>query len=146
MEHRKLPPPDQVILDNYFKLSQRKDTSSIAWLYGMAATYGINPRLLKGFKWNRDNTITVTTKKRTLKPFHPQWLFLFQLKEKQPPNIESCFEKISCELTALMQNQELSLKDANLQAAYRARKIMYSVQKKLQKIQSPSSEALCVQK
>lgn len=136
------PPLDQTIVDDYFKLSQLRTFGAASWLYGMSATFGLNPKELKQFQWNTDNTITITSKKRKLKPLHPQWLILFQLKEKQPSNIESCFEKIESKLINAIQTQKILLNLTDLHLAYQLRKKLYSRNTKDLQKQSPSCEAL----
>ena len=144
MKIKSSPPPDQVIVDNYFKLVQSKGMSSVAWMFGMLATYGIHPNELKDFKWNIDNTLNIKTKKRKVKPLHPQWLFLFQLKEKQPPNLGDCFGKIEAKLISSIENQKISLNLTDLQLAYQLRKPLYVKKKLDQRMQSPSSLVPCV--
>lgn len=128
----KLPhssPIDQVIVDDYFKLYSLRSFSSACWLYGMLATYGIRLNELKGFNWNTDNTITVSSRKRRIKPLHPQWLYLFQLKEKQPSNIEDCLETIESKLIKAIENQKIKLNFTDLQLAYQIRKNYYQKKK-----------------
>lgn len=130
------PPIDQTIVDDYFKLRALRSSSSVCWLYGMLATYGLSPKELKGFTWNLNNTITVNSKKRKVKPIHPQWFYLFQLKEKQPSNIEDCLETIEYKLAKAIENQKIKLNFTDLQLAYQIRKKYY------QKKESPSSLVL----
>ena len=119
------PPPDQAIVDDYFQLSRIKSFGGAAWLFGMTATYGIHPKELKAFTWNSDNTIVITTKKKKIKPLHPQWIILFQLKEKQPSNFEDCFDKIKIKLSNAIETQKVSLNITDLQLAYQLRKALY---------------------
>jgi hypothetical protein len=144
MKTKLLPPPDQVIVDNYFKLVQSRGMSSAAWMFGMLATYGIRLSELKDFNWNADNTLNIKTKKRKVKPLHPQWLFLFQLKEKQPSNLEDCFEKIETKLISSIETQKISLNLTDLQLAYQLRKPLYVKKKVDLRMQSPSSLVPCV--
>lgn len=136
------PPIDQIIVDDYFKLYSLRSFSSACWLYGMLATYGVRLNELKEFHWNADNTITVTSKKRKIKPLHPQWLYLFQLKEKQPSNIEGCLTTMEFKLIKAIENQKIKLNFTDLQLAYQIRKNYY--QKKKQNLQKkfPSSLVL----
>jgi hypothetical protein len=138
------PPPDQAIVDDYFQLIKVKSFSSAAWLYGMIATYGVHPKELKKFTWNADNTITISTKKKKVKPLHPQWVFLFQLKEKQPSNIEDCFDKIKIKFSNAIETQRVSLNITDLQLAYRLRKALYSLKKTDRQKESLSSLIPCV--
>ena len=119
------PPPDQAIVDDYFQLSRIKSFGAAAWLFGMSATYGVHPKELKSFTWNSDNTISITTKKKKIKPLHPQWIILFQLKEKQPSNLEDCFDKIKSKLSNAIETQKVSLNITDLQLAYQLRKSLY---------------------
>lgn len=137
------PPPDQVIVDDYFRLSTDKKLSSVCWLYGMLATYGLKPKELKGFTWNLDQSINVNSKKKKVKPVHPQWCLLFQLKEKQPSDIEDCFDKLEFKLSKAIANQKFSLNFTDLQLAYRIRKDFYQPKKECLQTQSPFSEVLC---
>jgi hypothetical protein len=130
------PPPDQAIVDDYFQLSRLKGFSSAAWLYGMIATYGVHPKELKSFEWSQDNTIKIITKKNKIKPLHPQWSFLFQLKEKQPSNIEDCFDKIKSKLNKAIETQKVSLNFTDLQLAYQLRKGLYCPKKEDPQMQS----------
>lgn len=136
------PPPDQAIVDDYFQLSRIKGFGSAAWLYGMIATYGVHPKELKDFKWNLNNTIKICTKKKEIKPIHPQWTFLFQLKEKQPSDIEDCFERIKNKLNKAIETQKVSLNLTDLQLAYQLRKGLYLPKKEDQQTQSPFSLVL----
>jgi len=137
------PPPDQAIVDDYFQLSRIKSFGAAAWLFGMAATYGVHPKELKSFTWNSDNTIVLLTKKKKIKPLHPQWLVLFQLKEKQPSNLEDCFDKIKIKLGNAIETQKVSLNITDLQLAYQLRKSLYSPKKADRQKESPSSLIPC---
>lgn len=137
------PPPDQAIVDDYFQLSRIKSFGASAWLFGMAATYGVHPKELKSFTWNSDNTITIPTKKKKIKPLHPQWIILFQLKEKQPSNLEDCFDKIKSKLSNAIETQKVSLNITDLQLAYQLRKSLYFPKKADQQKESLSSLIPC---
>ena len=82
MEHK--VPDDQQILEEYFNLATNKKTKKLSWLYGMVATFGLDPDQLNGFTWNNDYSINLKNIKKAIHPLHPQWTFLFELKEKQP--------------------------------------------------------------
>jgi hypothetical protein len=137
------PPPDQAIVDDYFQLSRIKSFGAAAWLFGMAATYGVHPKELKSFTWNSDNTITIPTKKKKIKPLHPQWIILFQLKEKQPSNLEDCFDKIKNKLSNAIETQKVSLNITDIQLAYQLRKSLYFPKKADQQKESLSSLIPC---
>jgi len=137
------PPPDQAIVDDYFQLSRIKSFGAAAWLFGMAATYGVHPKELKSFTWNPDNTITIPTKKKKIKPLHPQWIILFQLKEKQPSNLEDCFDKIKNKLSNAIETQKVSLNITDIQLAYQLRKSLYFPKKADQQKESLSSLIPC---
>ena len=126
MTHSVSPPIDQRIVDDYFNLSKSRKHNKLAWFYGMLATYGVKPDQLKGFSWNKDNTINIPSKKRSIRPIHPQWVFLFSLKEKQPSNIESCWkEAMAC--------QEIQCDVIELLLAYKMRKAFYAPKQLTQK-------------
>jgi len=119
------PPLDQRIVDEYFRLASSRKTKDIAWLYGMIATYGLKPEDLRDFTWNSDCSISILSKKRPIRPYHSQWTFLFNLKEKQPRNLRDCLVFLSSNLYEAMalQNVELNITDLNL--AYNIRKNHY---------------------
>ncbi len=137
------PPPDQAIVDDYFQLSRTKSFGAAAWLFGMSATYGVHPKELKSLTWNSDNTISITTKKKKIKPLHPQWIILFQLKEKQTSNLEDCFDKIKSKLSNAIETQKVSLNITDLQLAYQLRKSLYFPKKADRQKESLSSLIPC---
>lgn len=118
-------PKDQQILDEYFSLVTKPGAEKTAWLFGMVAVYGKTPDQLKGFKWNDDHSITLKDKKRPLHPLHPQWAFLFQLKEKQPFKKKDCWLALSHSL-AQAQHQGLVLNTDSLLLAHKVRKVYYT--------------------
>ena len=122
-------PKDQQILDEYFSLAAKPGAEQTAWLFGMIAVYGKTPDQLNGFKWNDDQTITLKNKKRPLHPLHPQWAFLFQLKEKQPSKTKSCWLALSQSL-AKAQSQGLILNTDSLLLAHKVRKVYYTPTKR----------------
>ena len=83
MIHQHLP-SDPRIVDEVFNVVAKPGLEDVGWLLGMVAVYGKSPEELKGFSWNEDNSINLQSKKRPVRPLHPQWVFIFQLKEKQP--------------------------------------------------------------
>jgi hypothetical protein len=131
------PPVDQRIVDEYFQLASHRKTKDVAWLYGMVATYGLKPDELIGFQWSTDNSLHIPGKKRTVRPLHPQWVLLFGLKEKQPCDLQSCWDPISLSLYRSIAYQEVRLNVTDLLLAYRIRK-NYSRSFKKQKQASPS--------
>lgn len=116
------PPVDQRIVDEYFQLASHRKTKDVAWLYGMVATYGLKPDELSGFEWGADNTIHIPSKKRNIRPLHPQWVLLFGLKEKQPCKLQSCWESLSFSLYRSIAYQDVRLNVTDLLLAYRIRK------------------------
>lgn len=118
------PPSDQSIIDEYFSLITNKK-KEVAWLYGMIATYGLGPEQLEGFTWNKNNNITVPNRKTAVKPLHPQWTLLFQLKEKQPSNIEDCWERICLSLKTLVRTKAISNNVTDLLLSHRLRRSFY---------------------
>ena len=119
------PPLDQRIVDEYFRLASGKRTKAIAWLYAMVATYGLKPEELLGFAWQPDFSISVPSKKRAVRPFHPQWVSLFGLKEKQPRKIQDCWNLVSLALYEAMAFQDVELNITDLILGHRLRKNHY---------------------
>lgn len=119
------PPSDQRIVDDFFQLVSSRKTNKLAWFYGMLATFGVKPKDLKGFIWNDDETITILNKKKPVRPMHPQWVFLFRLKEKQPSNIESCWEDAWLLIYKAMACKEIQCSIIELLLAYKMRKLFY---------------------
>jgi hypothetical protein len=116
------PPVDQRIVDEYFQLASHKKTKDVAWLYAMVATFGIKPDQLINFHWSDDNSICVPGKKRMIRPLHPQWVLLFELKKKQPCKLQSCWDSLSLSLYRAMAYQETQLNITDLLLAHRIRK------------------------
>jgi len=114
----------------------------VGWLLGMVATYGKTPAELKGFTWNDDNSITIKSKKRSIRPLHPQWVFLFQLKEKQPFNLKSRWSFLcsSLEKTCGIGNVSLTIK--GLLLAHKVRKVYYTPLKQSDGYRKQSGKAL----
>ncbi len=120
------PPLDQRIVDEYFNLASHRNTRATAWLYGMVATYGIKPDELftQSFEW-LGTSIMLKNKKRPIRPLHPQWVLLFQLKEKQPHNMWSCWESMCFNLYKAMAHQKIQVNVTDLLLGYRIRKGYY---------------------
>lgn len=123
MNHQ--PPLDQRIVDEYFRLASSRKTKDISWLYAMVATYGLKPEELSNLDWGPDASISVPGKKRLVRPLHPQWVFLFELKEKQPRNMQSCYPSLSSHLYEAMAFQDVQLNITDLILAHKLRKNHY---------------------
>jgi hypothetical protein len=122
------PPVDQRIVDEYFRLASKRKTQGIAWLLGMTATFGLTPEQLSsagGFTWDGINLI-VAGRKRAIRPLHPQWVLLFQLKEKQPHDVWSCWGPLVSRLYRAMALQEISMNVTDLILAHSMRKKYYT--------------------
>jgi hypothetical protein len=130
------PPIDQRIIDEYFHLSTTRKNRDVGWLYGMVATYGIKPEQLAGFEWGPDNSIFIPSRKRPIRPFHSQWVFLFNLKEKQPCELQGCWKSLCSSLYKSMAYQDIELNVTDLLLAHRLRKT-HSNQFKQPKASSP---------
>lgn len=131
------PPLDQRIVDEYFRLASSRKTKDIAWLYGMVATYGIKPEELSTFDWGSEHAVSIPGKKRLVRPLHPQWVFLFGLKEKQPRNLQSCYPSLCSHLYEAMAFQDVQLNITDLILAHKLRKKHY-IQLKQQQASSPA--------
>jgi hypothetical protein len=119
------PPLDQRIVDEFFQLENRRGSKGIAWLYGMIATYGTKPEDLEaGYHWD-GTSIVLTNKKRPIRPLHPQWVFLFQLKEKQPHKMQGRWESLYSSLYRAIAHQQIRFNITDLLLAYRLRKSYY---------------------
>lgn len=131
------PPVDQRIVDEYFQLASHRKTKNVAWLYGMVATYGLKPDELVGFQWEAEDSIRIPNKKRTVRPLHRQWVLLFGLKEKQPCDLQSCWESLTLSFYRSIAYQEVRFNVTDLLLAYRIRK-NYSRSFKKQRQEAPS--------
>ena len=114
-------PVDQRIIDDFFKLSTGLKTKSMAWLYGMVATYGVKPLQLQQFTWGPSNTILIKGRKRPVKPLHPHWTVIFDLK-KQPRNLQDRLNNLCYELDKARIQEKINLDVKDLLSAYRNRK------------------------
>lgn len=122
------PPLDQRIVDEYFRLASKRKTQDIAWLVAMVSTFGLTPEQLSsgnGFTWSGNNLL-VAGRKRPIRPLHPQWVILFQLKEKQPHDVWSCWSPLVSRLYRAMALQEISMNVTDLILAHSMRKQYYS--------------------
>jgi hypothetical protein len=120
------PPTDQRIVNDYFKLLSFSKLKNVAWLYGMIATYGVKPDKLWDFKWGPNNTIFIKNKKRPIYPLHPQWVILFNLKEKRPQKLWGRIRTLCYNLYQEMANQRIELNITDLLLAYKIRKQYYT--------------------
>lgn len=120
------PLHDQRIIDNCFHLITTPGLRKAGWLFGMVSVYGKTPDDLKGFTWSDNNTIIINSKKRPVRPLHPEWVSLFQLKEKQPPNIEDRWNKVCTSLDDAIAKGTVKLTIPNLLIAYKMRKLVYA--------------------
>ena len=138
-------PRDQDILDEFFSLTAKPGLCKTAWLFGMVAVYGKTPEELKHFSWNDDHTINIRCKKRPIRPLHPQSVFLFQLKEKQPSTMKSCWESVSKALADAQDTGLVSHLDDVL-LAHKVRKVYYTPTKQHRSIGSRKKrvQQLCV--
>lgn len=135
------PLHDQRIIDDCFHLMTTPSLRKAGWLFGMIAVYGKTPEDLKSFTWNDNDTIIIKSKKRPIRPLHPQWVSLFQLKEKQPVKTEEKWQRMTDKLTDSIKKGTIKLTIPNLLIAYKMRKLIYSpVNKKLHS----TSKELCV--
>ena len=119
------PPVDQRIVDEYFQLASHRKTQSIAWLYGLLATYGLKPEELTGFTWGPQNALVVSGRKRLIHPLHPQWVLLFELKEKQPCDLQDCWNSLVASLYRAIAYQDVQLNVTDLLLAHQLRKQHY---------------------
>jgi hypothetical protein len=119
------PPLDQRIVDEFFQVEKRRGSKGVAWLYGMIATYGIKPEDLEGgYHWD-DRSLILNNKKRPIHPLHPQWVFLFRLKEKQPHKLQGCYKALASALYRAMAHQQISFNITDLLLAHDLRKTYY---------------------
>jgi hypothetical protein len=114
-------PLDQRIVDDFFSLDRGERSKSLAWLYGMIATYGLKPSQLKNFSWGPDNSVLLQGKKKPIKPMHPHWAIIFELK-KQPRNIQGRLSTLCRSLERAIKNGKIDLNVDTLIAAHRNRK------------------------
>lgn len=125
MLHKRLP-TDPRIVDEIFSTVTKPGLEEVGWLLAMVATYGKTPEELKGFTWNEDNSINISSKKRAVRPLHPQWVFLFQLKEKQPSRTKSRWSALNKSLSQALEENRVNLKVEGLLLAHKVRKVYYT--------------------
>lgn len=114
-------PVDQRIIDDFFYLDRGERSKSIAWLYGMVATYGLKPSQLQDFSWGPDNSVLLQGRKRPIKPMHPHWAVIFELK-KQPRNIQGRLSNLAKSLERAIEAGKTDLDVNALLAAHSDRK------------------------
>lgn len=114
-------PVDQRIIDDFFYLDRGGRSKSIAWLYGMVATYGLKPSQLQDFSWGPDNSVLLQGRKRPIKPMHPHWAVIFELK-KQPRNIQGRLSNLAKSLERAIEAGKTDLDVNALLAAHSDRK------------------------
>ena len=119
------PPVDQRIVDEYFQLISNRKTKDVGWLYAMIATFGLKPEELKEFSWGPGGTIRVSNRKRSVSPLHPQWVLLFELKEKEPCRQQDSWNSLCSSLYRSMAYQDICLNVTDLLLAHRLRKSHY---------------------
>ena len=124
MLHMHLP-SDARIVDEIFGLTGTTKYSDEGWLMAMVATYGKTPQELKGFTWNDDYSINIPNKKRSIQPVHPQWVFIFQLKEKQPSKKKG-WSGLCRSLKTVQQEERIKLSIDKVLLAHKVRKVYYT--------------------
>lgn len=118
-------PSDARIVDEIFSLTSKPRCRDEGWLMAMVATYGKNPDELKGFTWNDDNTINIPSKKRPIRPLHPQWVFIFQLKEKQPSKKKG-WSSLCSRFASAQERGLINLSTESVLLAHKVRKVYYT--------------------
>lgn len=124
MLHMHLP-SDARIVDEIFSLTGKPKCCDEGWLMAMVATFGKTPSELKGFTWNEDNSINIPSKKRPIRPLHPQWVFIFQLKEKQPSKKKG-WSPLCRSLTSAQDRGLIKLSTEGVLLAHKVRKVYYT--------------------
>ena len=127
-------PNDPRVVDEVFSMKARPNHEDIGWLMGMVATFGRTPEQLEGFTWNDDDSINIKTNKRPLRPLHPQWVFLFQLKEKQPSRMKSRWSVLSSSLNEALADDKCHVSLEGLIFSYKVRKIYYTSLKRQKRL------------
>ena len=77
-----------------------------------------------GYHWD-DRSLILNSKKRPIHPLHPQWVFLFRLKEKQPHKLQGCYKALASALYRAMAHQQISFNITDLLLAHDLRKTYY---------------------
>ena len=116
------PPIDQRIVDEYFQLASRRRHKDVAWLYGMVATFGVPAEHFRTHGWYWEgNGIVFDYRKTPIQPIHPQWMLLFQLKEKEPQDFWNSIDSICGVLYQEMAHQKINLNVSDLLMAHALR-------------------------
>ena len=118
-------PVDQRIVDEYFQLISNRKTKDVGWLYAMVATFGLKPEELVGFCWGPGGVVRLSNRKRPISPLHPQWVLLFELKEKEPCLWQDSWKSLCSSLYRSMAYQDINLNVTDLLLAHRLRKSHY---------------------
>ena len=116
-------PSDQEILDQVFLLSSMPGFKDVAWLLSLIATYGKTPEELDGFTWNEDGSININSKKKPIKPLHPQWAIILQIRERQPSKLKGRWVPLTRKLEMTLKPSHLRLTIDHLLAAHEHRRI-----------------------
>ena len=133
MSHRHLP-NDPRVVDEVFLMKARPKHTKIGWLMGMVATFGKTPAELEDFTWNDDNSINIKSKKRSIRPLHPEWVYLFQLREKQPSGLKSCWIGLTRDFTEALAADNCHVSLEGLIFAYKVRKLYYASSKRQKRL------------
>ena len=97
-------PSDQEVLDQVFQLTSMPDFADVGWLLSLIATYGKPPEELEGFTWNDDDSINIRSKKKPIKPHHPQWAVILQIKKRQPSKLKGRWYPLTRKLEMTLNN------------------------------------------
>lgn len=116
-------PSDQHIIDEYFRLMATPGLQQAGWVFGMVAVYGKTPEELSDIQWKDNFRIIIKNRRKSLKPFHPQWTLLFRLKENQPATIKAPCAK----LNKAIKEGYINIDVPHLLEAYKKRRNFYSV-------------------
>lgn len=125
MLHMRLP-SDAIIVDEIFSVTAQPEWIEVGWLLAMIATYGKTPDELKNFTWNEDNSINIENRKKAVQPLHPQWVFIFQLKEKQPSKLKGCWNSLVKRINKAQKHSVFNLTVEGLLLAHKVRKVYYT--------------------
>ena len=87
----------------------------------IAGKLGLKPSQFKNFSWGPDNSVLLQGKKKPIKPMHPHWAIIFELK-KQPRNIQGRLSTLCRSLERAIKNGKIDLNVDSLIAAHRNRK------------------------
>tara|TARA_Y100001972_G_scaffold23776_1_gene28788 strand:+ start:221 stop:640 length:420 start_codon:yes stop_codon:yes gene_type:complete len=116
-------PSDQEVLDQIFLLSSMPGFKDAAWLLSLVATYGKTPEELSGFTWNEDDSINIDSKKKPIKPLHPQWAIILQIKERQPSRLKGRWKPLTRQLEMTLKSSQIQLTINHFLAAHEHRRI-----------------------